>query len=174
MRILLIDPHALFRHGMRQLLAGLERPLELIEADHVGKARDAAPQPVDLVLTALSYPDLSPLDALDVALKSFPEAAVVVVSGRDDPTLVFEALERGAQGFIPKSSTSSVLISALRLILVGGLYLPRHVLDYRHVADVPAAGRPAAPAVANDAPNGTQKAAPPAAGPKTSIVSSNR
>ncbi len=131
LRILLIDPHALFRHGMRHMLVELGRPLELIEADHVDKAREAAPPPVDLVLMGLSYPDLPPLEALDQGLQSFPEAAVVVVSGQDDPTLVFEAIERGARGFIPKSSTSSVLISALRLILVGGLYLPRHVLDYR-------------------------------------------
>jgi DNA-binding NarL/FixJ family response regulator len=40
---------------------------------------------------------------------------------------VLRALDAGAMGFIPKSSTSSILVGALRLILAGGIYLPPSV-----------------------------------------------
>jgi DNA-binding NarL/FixJ family response regulator len=53
----------------------------------------------------------------------------VVLSGEDSAGVVRAAIEGGAMGFIPKSSTPEVLIQALRLVLARGVYLPPAVLD---------------------------------------------
>jgi DNA-binding NarL/FixJ family response regulator len=53
---------------------------------------------------------------------------VIVVSGADDPALVRQAVDHGALGFIPKSSTSAVIVNAIRLVLSGGTYLPREIM----------------------------------------------
>jgi DNA-binding NarL/FixJ family response regulator len=50
------------------------------------------------------------------------------MSGQDDATLVRETFERGALGFIPKTSPSAVILNALRLVLAGGTYLPREIM----------------------------------------------
>jgi DNA-binding NarL/FixJ family response regulator len=47
-----------------------------------------------------------------------------VLSGEEDPRQVRRAIDAGAAGFIPKSSTPEVLLSALRLVLADGVYLP--------------------------------------------------
>jgi DNA-binding NarL/FixJ family response regulator len=58
----------------------------------------------------------------------FPALPVVMMSGEDDPGVMREAIERGALGFIPKSSPKAVIVSALRLVLSGGTYVPREVM----------------------------------------------
>jgi DNA-binding NarL/FixJ family response regulator len=52
--------------------------------------------------------------------------------------VVRAAIELGAMGFIPKSSSPEVLMQALRLILAGGVYLPPAVLDGRLAEPLPA------------------------------------
>jgi DNA-binding NarL/FixJ family response regulator len=48
----------------------------------------------------------------------------VVVSAQENRERVIEALDLGAMGFIPKSSSSATLASALRLVFAGGIYVP--------------------------------------------------
>jgi DNA-binding NarL/FixJ family response regulator len=131
MRLLLIDDHVLFRHGLKLLLSDLHSAIELLEADGIeGLAeREATGGPVDLALLDLHLHGASGLDALTALRALMPDTTVVVITGDEDPELIRQCIDVGAAGFIPKSSTPQVLISALRLVLAGGTYLPPHVLD---------------------------------------------
>jgi DNA-binding NarL/FixJ family response regulator len=125
-----IDDHALFREGLKFLLRSLDAALEVDEAGTCAKALEhAAVRSYDLVLLDLKMPGLDGLDALAALREALPAAPLVVLSGEDNPAVVRAAIERGAMGFIPKSSTPEVLIQALRLVLAQGVYLPRTVLD---------------------------------------------
>ncbi len=53
-----------------------------------------------------------------------PHAPLVVVSVLEKRGDVLEAIDCGAKGFIPKSSSGDVMLSALRLVHAGGVYLP--------------------------------------------------
>lgn len=128
MHVLLIDDHALFRRGLRLLLADLHAAIEFTEADDCACASALVDLKPDLVLLDLHMPGSRGLDALAFAKSAFESAALVVLSGEDDPPLIRQAIESGAAGFVPKSSTPEVLKSALRLILAGGVYLPPHAL----------------------------------------------
>ena len=139
MRILLVDDHALFREGLKFLLRSLDAELELEEAGDSAQALErASRRDYDLVLLDLKLPGVNGMDALRALREAVPAAPLVVLSGEEDPHVVREAIERGAMGFIPKSSTPEVLIQALRLVLARGVYLPRAVLDSRS-APAPAA-----------------------------------
>jgi len=130
MNILLIDDHALFREGLKFLLRSLDAALEVDEAGDCAKALEhAAERSYDLVLLDLKMPGVAGLDALAALREALPAAPLVVLSGEDNPGVVRAAIERGAMGFIPKSSTPEVLIQALRLVLAHGVYLPPAVLD---------------------------------------------
>jgi DNA-binding NarL/FixJ family response regulator len=59
-----------------------------------------------------------------------PGIPVVVLSATDDAATVMRALDDGAMGFIPKTSSNDVLLGALRLVLAGGVYLPAEVLRH--------------------------------------------
>lgn len=130
MKVLLVDDHAMFRHGLRFLLSDLDESLAFTEKDTCAAAlalpQDYAP---DLILLDLNLPDSKQLQALARVRDRFDEACLVVVSGEEQPALIRRAIEEGAAGFVPKASSSEVLIAALRLVLAGGTYLPRSSLD---------------------------------------------
>jgi len=150
MKVLLVDDHVLFREGLVHLLDGLDPALEFAEADSVAGAL-AHPGAVDLILLDMHLRGPNGTEALAAVRTGIPGATIVVVSGDEDPLLIRRCIELGASGFIPKSSTRSVLISALRLVIAGGVYLPAAVL-----------GRDAwrEPAIAADNPGArTQEAA---------------
>jgi DNA-binding NarL/FixJ family response regulator len=130
MNILLIDDHVLFREGLKFLLRSLDAALEVDEAgDCAGALEHAARRGYDLVLLDLKMPGVAGLDALAALREAIPAAPLVVLSGEDSAGVVRAAIEGGAMGFIPKSSTPEVLIQALRLVLARGVYLPPAVLD---------------------------------------------
>ena len=130
MKILLVDDHALFRQGLKALLLPLHAELELDEAGTCAEAlAHAATRGYDLVLFDLKMPGQSGLDALAALRAAIPTVPIVVLSGEDDPHTIRGAIERGAMGFIPKSSSQDLMIQALRLVLAKGVYLPATALD---------------------------------------------
>ena len=151
MKVLLVDDHHLVRAGMRPLvekLAGGGETMDLLEASSFEEAvalSDAHPD-LDLALLDLRLPDVAGFAALCDLQERHPALPIVVVSGEDDPALMREAIEHGALGFIPKSSSPEVILNALRLVLAGGTYLPREIMA------APAA--PRAAAAAAPAPQG--------------------
>lgn len=139
MHILLVDDHPLLRGGMRFLLRSLDAGLEMDEASNCAQALELlAGRGYDLVLLDLNMPGVKGLDALDALRDAVPGTPLVVLSGEEDPRVVRAAIERGAMGFIPKSSTPEVLVQALRLVLAHGVYLPPAVLEAGHATPAPA------------------------------------
>jgi len=129
MTLLLVDDHPLFRSGLTYLLRTLDADLQVDEAGNCTQATAlAGSRDYDLILLDLKMPGLDGLDALSAIREAFPSSPAVVLSGESDPRIVRQAIETGAMGFIPKSSTPDVMVQALRLILAHGVYLPPHVL----------------------------------------------
>jgi len=124
MRILIVDDHALFRQGLRFLLRDLDGALEIAEAGDCAQAVALAAQPFDVVLLDLHMPGVAGLAALETVRQAFEASRIVVLSGEEDPRQIRRAIDAGAVGFIPKSATPEVLLSALRLVLADGIYLP--------------------------------------------------
>jgi DNA-binding NarL/FixJ family response regulator len=72
---------------------------------------------------------------------------VVVLSASDQPDVVMRAIDGGAMGFVPKTSSNQLLLNALRLVLSGAIYLPLEVLRReQHIAPA----LPRAPAVPSE------------------------
>lgn len=128
-RILLVDDHILFRQGLKFLLADLESHITFLEADDCDAAQSYAQQSeqaaVDLILLDYHFPgSASEGQALQQIKHAFPHSSVVVLSSDDSPAIILSAIDEGAAGFIPKSSTPEIMIAALKLVLAGGIYLP--------------------------------------------------
>jgi DNA-binding NarL/FixJ family response regulator len=130
MKVLLVDDHALFREGLRLLLQRMDAGFDVLEAGHVEAALQAMSQHPDLalVLLDLGLPDMAGVDALSLMRTQHPGIPVVVISALQDRPCVLEAINRGAMGFIPKSSDSGLLTHALQLVLAGGVYIPLSAL----------------------------------------------
>ncbi|MCF8159807.1 MAG: response regulator transcription factor [Polaromonas sp.] len=128
MKILVVDDHALVREGLCQVLQGLD-PLEtthVLQAATCTRALELAHFNPDLDLVLLDYllPDMNGLAGLEIFGQRHPELPVVILSGSANPTVVQQAMELGAAGFVTKSSLSDTLLNTLRRILAGELFQP--------------------------------------------------
>lgn len=133
MKVIVADDHALIREGMRHLLEAAEKDCQVLETpgfDGVMDLLDAHPD-VSLVLLDLNMPGMAGVDSLKTVQDKLPSAGLVVVSASEDRTDIRRVLDAGAAGYIPKSSSNEVMLSALKLILAGGAYVPPVLLHGR-------------------------------------------
>lgn len=130
MKIILADDHALFRDGFVLLLKQLEADAEVVTAASFEEAMTRAREHPDaaLMLLDLNMPGMRGLASVQEVLQTFQALPVVILSASESREEMEALLAAGASGFIPKSSSSQVMLSALRLILAGGVYLPSQIL----------------------------------------------
>lgn len=150
MKILVVDDHALIRTALRGVLGELGRDVTVLEAsDCRGAFSLIEAQPdLDLVILDLNLPGIHGLAALEELRTRHPALPVVVLSSANDRASVMQALDQGAMGYIPKLSSNEVLVSALRLVLSGGIYIPPEILarwESPPATDAQAAGRDSPP-----------------------------
>lgn len=126
MDILIVDDHALVRDGLALVLESLDERVVVHQADSIAATRAfvAAGGTLDLALIDVTLPDGDGLDLVAALLRRWPEAAIVALSGVEDPLAAQRALAAGARAFVPKSSPTPILLQVLRLVLAGGTYTP--------------------------------------------------
>jgi DNA-binding NarL/FixJ family response regulator len=141
-KVLIADDHAIVRAGLRALLqeaatfdlvgeaVGGYEAIEL-----VGKTRP------EVLILDLSMPDLDGISVTRQVKPQFPDLKILILTLHEDEALLKEAIKAGAAGYILKRAAEAELISAIRVILRGDLYIdpsmvrslidesPRPVLD---------------------------------------------
>jgi DNA-binding NarL/FixJ family response regulator len=151
MKVLVVDDHALIRDALRGVLKELKDDATVVEAADSGQALRFTDENPDLglVLLDLNLPDRSGFDLLTELRGRHPAISVVVLSALSDRDSVARALDLGATGFIPKSASREVMLSALRLVFSGGVYIPPEILGPREPSAkrglAAAGGRPGSP-----------------------------
>jgi two-component system nitrate/nitrite response regulator NarL len=119
MRILLIDDHALFRIGLRELLE--RRGLEVLGA--VGDCEEGIrlvleKQP-DVVLLDMRMPQMSGLEVLQALREKGQQMPIVILTTSRVENDVIASLQCGAQGYLLKDMEPDELIRSLNEIVAG-------------------------------------------------------
>jgi len=145
MRILLADDHSLFREGLLHVLKELGTDPDVVQAaDYPGAIETAERNPdLDLALLDLNMPGMDGLTGVRTFRNKFPLLPVIVLSASESPDDVKHALDAGVLGYIPKSSTAQLMLSAIKLVLAGGVYLPSLLLGHDGGAEHAATARTA-------------------------------
>jgi DNA-binding NarL/FixJ family response regulator len=130
LKILIADDHALVRGGLALLLQMLDSDVEIPQANTYEEIIELLSKnpDTDLVLVDLLMPGMEEFEGVRGIRKFAPDIPVIVVSVRETSKDIQDALDAGAVGYIPKTSTPEVTLGAIRLVLSGGLYLPPHIL----------------------------------------------
>ncbi|MFO1317911.1 MAG: response regulator transcription factor [Burkholderiales bacterium] len=124
--IALADDHPIVRAALKAALASLGPDVRFVEAADAASALElvASEPAIDLLLMDLHMPGAEGTATVRAIRERVPQLPVAVVSADEDPAAVAELLHMGVCGFIPKSDSASVIVSAVRLILAGGTYVP--------------------------------------------------
>ena len=129
-QVMLVDDHAMLRHGMAMLI-NAEPDMEVCAEAEDGfdaMARLESDQHPDIALVDLSLKTLSGFELIKSIHVLIPALPVLVVSMHDETVYAERALRSGARGYVMKQEPGEVLIDAIREVLTGNYYLsePMH------------------------------------------------
>jgi DNA-binding NarL/FixJ family response regulator len=126
MKILVADDHALLREGLKPFLMPLARHVVLLEAWDCASLGAAVRthSDLDLALVDLHMPGMYGAKSIAELREASPTLPIIVLSAMEAPADVEVVLRSGASGYIPKTSSSEIIVSAIKLVLAGGRYLP--------------------------------------------------
>ena len=129
MKFLLVDDHWLFLDGLAQVLTLHLDDLEIKKCDSVASALTLikSHQDLDLALVDLSMPNGSGIDFIAQVETLDEIIPTAVLSASDDIEKIRQAMDVGALGFIPKTYNKDELLSAIKTVLSGNIYLPEHI-----------------------------------------------
>lgn len=131
-KILLADDHALFRDGLRLVLAGFDPDICIIEASDYPQviAKAGTEKDLSLALIDLAMPGMERFAGLAALCDRLQGVPVVVVSANESNEDVRQAMRCGASSFIPKTLDSQVIRTALEKVLAGETYLPPSMVGW--------------------------------------------
>src|SRR5690348_3475218 len=123
-RIILVDDHPLILAGLKMLLQD-DVTLEVVAQASDGQSalRLAAELDPDVMVLDLSLPGISGVCVAQTLRTQCPTCKVLVLSVHDDRAYLLRLLELGVSGYVLKRSAPEQLITAIRAVAAGGLYL---------------------------------------------------
>jgi DNA-binding NarL/FixJ family response regulator len=134
-KILLVDDHALFRMGMRQIL---ERETDF---DIVAEAEDprqafqmAVDMSPDIVLLDLSLPAPGGIETTQRIKREIPSVGIIALAVAEDEDQLFEAIKAGAAAFILKDINPDDLVTVIRRVRAGEYLINDKVFSRPSVA----------------------------------------
>jgi len=123
-KVLLVDDHSLVRRGFRRMLEDESDIAVIGEAGNgeeaVQLARELAPQ---VIVMDCALPGTSGLAATRRILETDPSKAILMLSMHSEDTLVRQALDAGARGYILKNAVDLELATAIRRVAAGEVVL---------------------------------------------------
>ncbi len=139
-RLLLADDHALVLDGLSAMLSQ-EPVFEIVAA--VRDGREAVQKlkeiVVDIALLDIDMPHLSGLEAARYIVSNLPGVRVVLLSMHAEPSLVRNAIDAGADGYVLKTADFEELSFALRQVAKGKPYFDTNLLLTQKTDDKPGA-----------------------------------
>jgi DNA-binding NarL/FixJ family response regulator len=131
MKVLIADDHRLIIEGVKTKLDELGPEVEFVVAmtvDELDHQLERPPLP-DIAILDLSMPGASGPDHIAAVMRRYPDLPVVVLSGAEDATQMRVLLDLGVRGYIPKAYSPDIMLSAVRLVMSGGVYIPPMLLS---------------------------------------------
>jgi len=123
-KILIADDHAIFREGVKHILA--EYP-DLVVADEANNGQEVLDKiwknNYDMVLLDITMPGMTGLEVLKQLKNDNPKLPVLILSMHPEEQYAIRVLRAGASGYLTKESAPDELITAIRKISQGRKYI---------------------------------------------------
>jgi len=123
-RLFLADDHAVVRSGLRMLLQA-QPDMKIVGEAETGQEaiRRVVELRPDVVLMDIEMPGMNGIEATRRIKAEAPQAAVLALTMYEDDQYFFEMLRAGASGYVPKRAAPDELVSAIRAVSRGEVFL---------------------------------------------------
>ena len=123
-RVLLVDDHTILREGLKQILAECGDMAVGGEADNGHDAlKKVRSEDWDVVVLDMSMPGRSGLELIKLIKDEKPRLPILILSMHREDQYAVRTLRAGASGYLSKDSASAQLVSAIRKVAGGGMFL---------------------------------------------------
>lgn len=131
MKLLIVDDHQIVREALAALLEQPRYDAKILLASDAKEGVEIVRTnaDIDAVLLDVALPETDGIAALKDFSRARPDLPVILIAGSEDPKDVQRGLAAGALGYVPKSASPDTLMSALRLVLSGDVYVPPFLLS---------------------------------------------
>ncbi|MDL1888598.1 response regulator transcription factor [Nitrospirales bacterium NOB] len=130
MKILIVDDHAVVRHGVKQILSEHFHCSVLAEAQNAEEMMEhLRKRQWSVVVLDVGMPSKGGLEALKELKQLYPKLPVLVLSAYPEDQLALRTLRSGAAGYLSKDSAPTELVQAIRKIIAGGRYVSASVAE---------------------------------------------
>ncbi|MBI3914161.1 MAG: response regulator transcription factor [Chloroflexi bacterium] len=123
-KLLLVDDHAIVRAGVRMLLESQD-DMEIVGEVETGAAAVAQAKALQphVILMDISLPDMDGFEATRQIKRILPEAAILALTMHESDEYFFKMLHAGASGYVPKKAAPTDLLTAIRTVQAGQVFL---------------------------------------------------
>lgn len=129
-RLFIVDDHPLVREGLTNLINRQDDLTVCGEAKDSAEAIDGiSHQQPDIAIIDISLTNESGLELIKHITKRFPEVAVIVLSMHDEALYAERALRAGARGYVMKHETSKSVLSSIRRVMGGDIYVSERIVN---------------------------------------------
>lgn len=130
LRILIADDHTVVRKGLRQILLDEFPGAEIAEVADGGElVKKVMLGKWDVVVSDLSMPGRSGLEALQQIKLSHPDLPVLILSIHPEEQYALRALKSGASGYLSKDTAPDELVKAVQKVLLGKKYISQAIAE---------------------------------------------
>lgn len=130
-KVMIVDDHAMIRHGMAMLI-NMEADMEVAcEAGDGPEAIEVLQKnaPVDILILDVSLKTVSGLEIIKTIRSMYPLLPVLFISMHDESVYAERALRSGARGYVMKQEPRNILITAIREVLKGNIYISKSIQE---------------------------------------------
>ena len=141
--VLVADDHAIVREGLKQILLRTGDIVVEAEAKNAQEVmRLVRERDWDIVLMDMSMPGRSGLDLIKQVKGEKPKLPILILSMHEEEQYAVRAIRAGASGYLNKDSASELLVSAIRKVVSGGMFVSQSAgellaRDMKRGSDVP-------------------------------------
>ncbi len=124
-RVVLADDHVVLRSGLR-LLLNAQADIEVVGeasdgAEAISKTAELEP---DVLLLDITMPNIGGIDAMRTIKEKTPSISILILTMHENEGYLLEVLKAGASGYVLKKAADNELMSAIRAVYSGEVFIP--------------------------------------------------
>ncbi len=129
-QVVIVDDHKLVTDCIGLFLKGA-RDIKVVGVAHSGKdALDMLTTTTpEVILLDITMPEMSGIELTDAIKKKYPDIKILILSMHSDYNNISDAIDAGADGYVPKDVSSEELVEAIETVSKGKNYFHSTISD---------------------------------------------